>query len=190
MQPTWEDRAMQANLVLSLVLIALAGAGGPAAFAADPCSGFKWDVSKEHALFGGRSVALAAGKDEATAPTIGTDRLYQLQLIPQSEVAFALAPGKKMLAEGAYAGVAKLELDAPGNYRVSLDVPFWIDVVANGKLAATRDFQGQPSCDAPHKIVEFDLSGAQRFVLQMSGSAKTTVRLTVTKAPDVHPRAE
>ena len=178
---------MQANLVLSLVLIVLVGAGGTAAFAADPCSGFKWDVSKEHALFGGPSVALTAGKDEAAAPTIGTDRLYQLQLMPQTEVAFALAPGKKMLTDGAYAGLAALELDAPGNYRVSVDVPFWIDVVANGKLAATRDFTGQQSCDAPHKIVEFDLSGAKRFVLQMSGSAKPTVRLTVTQAPAVHP---
>jgi hypothetical protein len=179
---------MQANLVLSLVLIALVGAGGPAVFAADdPCSGFKWDVSKEHRLFGGPSVALTAGKDEAAAPTIATDRLYQLQLMPQTEVAFALAPGKKMLTDGAYAGLAALELDTPGNYRVSVDVPFWIDLVANGKLAATRDFTGQPSCDAPHKIVEFDLGGAKRFVLQMSGSAKATVRLTVTQAPAVHP---
>jgi hypothetical protein len=187
MQPTWEDRAMQANLIPSLMLIVLVGAGGTEAFADDPCSGFKWDVGKEHALFGGPSVALAAGKDEATAPTIGTDRLYQLQLAPQPQVAFALAPGKKMLTDGAYAGLAVLKLDTPGNYRVSLDVPFWIDVVANEKLAATRDFQGQQSCDAPHKIVEFDLSGAKRFVLQVSGSAKPTVRLTVTQAPAVHP---
>jgi hypothetical protein len=178
---------MQANLVLSLLLIVLVGTGGTAAFAADPCSGFKWDISKEHALFGGPSVALAAGKDEATAPTIGTDRLYQLQLMPQTEVAFALTPGKKMLTDGAYAGLAALKLDTPGNYRVSVDVPFWIDVVADGKLAATNDFQGQQGCDAPHKIVEFDLSGAKRFVLQMSGSAKATVRLTLTQAPAVHP---
>jgi hypothetical protein len=178
---------MQANLVLSLLLSVLVGAGGTAAFAADPCSGFKWDISREHALFGGPSVALAAGKDEATAPTIGTDRFYQLQLMPQTEVAFALAPGKKMLTDGAYAGLAALKLDTPGNYRVSLDVPFWIDVVADGKLAVTKDFQGQQGCDAPHKIVEFDLSGAKRFVLQLSGSAKATVRLTVTPAPAAHP---
>jgi hypothetical protein len=83
-------------------------------------------------------------------------------LLTQSEVTFALSPEKKMRTDGAVAGLALLQLTAPGNYRVSLDVPFWIDVVASGELATTRDFQGQPSCDAPHKIVEFDLSGASR----------------------------
>ncbi len=150
---------------------------------ADPGAGFKWDIAKEHALFGGQSVVLDAGKDVASAPTIGADRLYQLRLIPQSAVVFALAPGKTMLADGAYAGLATLKLERSGNYRVSVDVPFWIDVVANGKLAATRDFQGQRSCDAPHKIVEFDLSDARQFVLQVSGATQATVRLTVTQAP-------
>jgi hypothetical protein len=178
--------AMRLNKAIWLLLIVLVDTGVESAFAADPCSEFKWDVSKEHALFGAPGLALSAGKDAATAPTIGTDRLYVLQLAPQPEVAFALAPGKKMLADGAYAGLATLKLDTPGNYRVSLDVPLWIDAVANGKLAVTKDFQGQQRCDAPHKIVEFDLSGAQQFVLQMSGSAKPTVRLTVTQAP-AHP---
>ena len=41
----------------------LAGAATAPAIAADPCSGFKWDVSKEHALFGGSPVSLPAGKD-------------------------------------------------------------------------------------------------------------------------------
>ncbi|HWJ34634.1 MAG TPA: hypothetical protein VNR70_05185 [Steroidobacteraceae bacterium] len=178
---------MQPKLVFALLLTVLAGGAAIPAFAADPCSGFKWDVSKEHALFSGPSVALSAGKDLASAPTIGADRLYQLELLPQTDVSFALAPGKKMLTDGAFAGLAALELDTPGNYRVSVDVPFWIDVIANGKLAATRDFQGQQSCDAPHKIVEFDLTGAKQFVLQMSGSAKASVRLTVTQAPLARP---
>jgi hypothetical protein len=169
--------------LVSFLLIAASSGRVTSAFADGPCSEFKWDVGKEHALFSGRSVALSAGKDVASAPTIGADRLYQLQLLPQTGVAFALAPGKKTLADGAYAGLAALKLDAPGNYRVSVDAPFWIDVVANGKFAATRDFQGQQNCDAPHKIVEFDLTDANQFVLQVSGSAKATVRLTVTQAP-------
>jgi hypothetical protein len=174
---------MQHKVYFWLSLVLFAGAGGPPAVAADPCLGFKWDVSKEHALFGGPSIALSAGKDVASAPTIGADRLYRLQLVPQSKVAFALAPGKKTSTDAVFAGLAALKLAAPGDYRVSVDAPFWVDVVADGKLATTKDFQGQHGCDAPHKIVEFDLTATRELILQMSGSATATVRLTVTRAP-------
>jgi hypothetical protein len=169
----------------SLLAAVLAGAGAAAApaLAADPCTGFKWDVSKEHALFGGSPVSLPAGKDAASAPTIAADHLYELKLMPQDQVAFALPPGKTMLTDGAYAGLAAFTVGTPGAYRVSVDVPFWIDVVANGKLVATKDFQGQHGCDAPHKIVEYELTAAQPFVLQVSGSTKSIVRLTVTQSP-------
>jgi hypothetical protein len=151
---------------------------------ADECAGFKWDVRSEQALFAGPSVALPAGKDLASAPTVATDKLYQLQLLPQATVAFAMAPGKAIAPDGVYGGLAILKLAQPGHhYRVALDLPFWIDVVANGKLAAAVDFQGQRGCDAPHKIVEFDLDGAKDVVLQLSGAGKPIVHLSVTQVP-------
>jgi hypothetical protein len=153
------------------------------AFAAEPCTGFKWDVSKEQALFAGTSAALSAGKGVASAPGVGIDRLYRLQLAPQSAVTFAVEPAKKKAPDGAYAGLVVLDVAVPGNYRVAVDVPLWIDVVAKGQLAAVNDFQGQHGCDAPHKIVEFDLSGAKHFVLQLSASGSATIRMTVTRAP-------
>jgi hypothetical protein len=143
----------------------------------------KWDVSKEHTLFGGPAATLTAGKDAASAPAIDVDRLYELKLTPQDQTAFVLPPGKKMLTDGAYAGLATFKVNTSGVYRVSLDLPFWIDVVAAGKLVATKDFQGQQTCDAPHKIVEYELAAAQPLVLQLSGSTKTVVRLTVTLSP-------
>jgi hypothetical protein len=164
------------------LLSMLVGLGGSQAIAADPCVGFKWDVRKEHALFSGPNVALAGGKNLSSAPRITADHLYLLQLAPQSEVSFVMPPGKQTLTDG-YAGVAELKVEAPGKYRVSLDTSFWIDVVADGKLAVATDFQGQHGCDAPHKIVEFDLTGGTRFVVQLSGSAQPNVRLTVTRAP-------
>ncbi|MGA2840581.1 MAG: hypothetical protein ABSG18_10445 [Steroidobacteraceae bacterium] len=171
---------MRPILPLSILLIAL---GTAPAFAAGPCTGFKWDVSKELALFNGPSVALSAAKNAAAAPTIGADRFYQLQLLPQAEVAFAVTPARSTATDGAYAGLVNLKLDAPGSYRIAVDAPMWIDVAVNGKLATAADFQGQQSCDGPHKIVEFDLSGGRQFILQISGSAKTTIRLTVTQPP-------
>jgi hypothetical protein len=173
---------MRRHLACSLMAAALLGATAIPGFAADPCAGFKWDISKEHALFSGPATTLTAGKDAGSAPAIDTDRLYELKLTPQDQTAFALPPGKKMPTDGAYAGLATFKVKMSGAYRVSVDVPFWIDVVAAGKLVATKDFQGQQTCDAPHKIVEYELTAAQPLVLQVSGSTKAVVRLTVTQS--------
>lgn len=171
---------MRTNLLLiSLFLVC---GSMPGAYAADPCTGFKWDIAKERALFGGPAAAVTAGRSISSAPEVKTNRLYQLTLAPQADVVFASKPGKAAKFEPAYAGLASLRLPAPGNYRIAVDVPFWIDVVADGKLANVTDFQGQHDCDAPHKIVEFELRDARQFVLQLSGSEKSIVRLTVTPA--------
>jgi hypothetical protein len=173
---------MQRNRIPSLVLSTIAAAATPA-LADDPCLGFKWDVSKEHALFGGSAAALAAGKNPASAPRISAGRLYALQLAPQAGVSFAVAPGKKTPPGGAYAGLAVLQLETEGDYRVSVSAPLWIDVAADEKLAEVEDYQGLHSCDAPQKVVAFKLARAGRFILQVSGAAQKSVRLTVTKAP-------
>jgi len=167
------------SIVFSLLILC---GSAPGAHAADPCAGFKWDLKRELALFRGPAAVLAAGKSVSAAPALSTNRLYRLSLVAQSQVAFASPPGKATPAEEAYAGLAVLKVPKPGNYRIAVDVPFWIDVVADGKLAAVTDFQGQQSCDAPHKIVEFELRDATRFILQISGSMKPVVRVTVTAA--------
>ena len=153
------------------------------ALADDACAGFKWDVSKERALFAESAVPLAAGKDRMSAPAVVPNRLYQLQLIPQDHVAFVTPPAKKMLTDGAYAGIAVLKIPASGSYRVAVDIPFWIDVVSNGALITAKDFQGQHGCSAPHKVVEFDLAGGQPVVLQFSNAVKDDILLTVTPSP-------
>ena len=130
---------MRRFFAFSLLAAALAGSAATPAAAADPCAGFKWDVGREHALFSGPPVSVLAGKDVAAAPTIDVDRLYQLKLTPQNQVTFAVSPGKKMIADGSYAGLAQFKIDTPGAYRVSVDVPFWIDVVADGKLVGTKE---------------------------------------------------
>jgi hypothetical protein len=166
------------SITLLMMLLATAQAA-----IADTCTGFKWDVTRELALFAGSGVPLSAGKDTASAVPVAIDRLYELTLLPQGQVAFGTTPGKASANEGAYAGLAELRLDVPGNYRIAVDAPLWIDVVANGKLLAPTDFQGQHGCEGPHKIVEFDLTGTTRFALQLSGSGQATVRMTVTRAP-------
>jgi len=179
-------RLIYDSVAALLIASALASIAVPA-HAADPCAAFKWDLSRERALFAGPAVPLTAGKDRASAPVVAPNRLYQLQLTAQDHVAFVTPPAKKMLAEGAYAGIAMLKVPVSGGYRVAVDNPFWIDVVLNGALVTAKNFQSQEGCSAPHKIVEFELAAAQPFVLQFSGAARGSVRLSVTQSPMQQP---
>jgi hypothetical protein len=184
MTNTWEG-TMRATLhKASLILLAL-GLGNAAAAAqpGDGCIDFKWDVGKERALFRGNPARLSAGADTKSAPTVEPNRLYSLRLTAQENVTFAVPPARKSGGAPAYAGLANLKITAPGSYRIAVDLPFWIDVASNGTLLAAEDFQGQHECSAPHKIVVFALTGAQPFILQLSGAASESVLLTVTPAP-------
>jgi hypothetical protein len=76
-----------------------------------------------------------------------------------------------------------LQVPAAGPYRVSLDQGFWIDVVSNQKYIESTDFGGISGCNAPRKVVIFNLPAGQDLVLQLSGAAKDRVRVTLTPVP-------
>ncbi len=162
--------------------ILLAAAAMPA-FADDACVDFKWDVSPQRALFAGSATPLAAAADSKTAPVILLNHLYELKLLAQEHVNFAVTPGKKIPRAGSYAGLVAFKIPAGGSYRVAIDMSFWIDVVSNGALVTATDFQGQHGCSSPHKIVEFDLLGTRPFLLQLSNAAADNVRFTITATP-------
>lgn len=166
-----------------LLVVALAAGVVPPSRAGDACLDFKWDVSKERALYAKMPLEVRAGKDAKSAPVIVPNRLYALRLASQAQVAFAAAPGKRVPRDAAYAGLATLKIPAAGSYRISIDLPLWIDVVSNGALLPPQDFQGQRACSAPHKIVEFELTAAQRFLLQFSSALNDRVLLTITQTP-------
>lgn len=167
--------------LMLLVAGGLAGAGG-VAHADGACIDFQWDVRKERALFAATPGALNAGTDARSAAAIVPNRLYKLRLVPQDHVNFPIAPAKKPAAD-TFAGLATLKISAAGSYRVALDLPLWIDVVSGGALVAAKDFESQRNCSAPHKIVEFDLTGAQAFVLQFSNATSENILLSVTPTP-------
>jgi hypothetical protein len=165
-------------LLVLLPLSAVTSAETP-----DPCSQFSWNVTHELELFAAAPAASTAGKDGASAPVIAEGRLYELALSPQSQVTFPLAPGKKALTDGAFAGLAQVHITTPGRYRVSLDGPFWIDIVAKGKLLASTNFTGNHECKSLRKLVEFQLPAGQVF-LQLSGAGQERVRLALTRSPN------
>jgi hypothetical protein len=168
---------------LPLVGALLIGIAAVPAHADDPCAGFKWDVSKERALFAASAQPQAqpAGRDGAGAPVVVPDRLYVLRLAPLDQVSFSVPPGNASRGEGSFAGMVELKIPAAGTYRIAIDLPAWIDVAANGKLVPAKDYQAQHSCDAPRKVVEFDLDGRERLLMQFSGADRQSVRMTVTR---------
>jgi hypothetical protein len=168
---------------LTVLLALILGGAVLPAFADDACVDFKWDVHKERSLFAETPAVLTAGQTEASAPAVVPNRLYSLRLVAQDHAAFVVPPAGKARTAPAYAGLATLNIAIPGSYRIAVDLPIWIDVVSHGALVPASDYQGQHSCNAPHKIVQFDLAGVQPFVLQFSGAPTDTVLLTITAAP-------
>ena len=167
----------------SILLTALLGAAVAPAMADETCVDFKWDVSRERALFAGPATPLTAAADPKAAPVILPNHLYEVRLQPQETVAFAATPGKKNPRLGSHAGVLAFKIPTSGSYRVAIDMPFYIDVVSNGALVAATDFQGQRGCPSPHKIVVFDLKGTRPLFLQLSSADPDSVRLTITATP-------
>jgi hypothetical protein len=172
---TWAAAA----LMLATPLLALAQQN---AVAADPCARYKWDVARERALLAAAASPIAAAKDGASPPRIATDRAYRVQLVPASQVTFPTAPGKASATEGNYSGVLTFTVPVAGSYRVAVDVTMWIDVVAGSHLVPAADYQGQQGCDAPRKIVQFYLPANEPLILQLSGVAEPSARVTIVRA--------
>jgi hypothetical protein len=170
------------SVCCSIVLATALAAAAPT-LADESCVDFKWDVSHERGLFAGSATLLAAAADKKSAPVLLLNHLYELKLVKQEQVTFAVTPGKKSPREGSYGGLATFKIPASGSYRVAIDMPFWIDVVSDGALVEANDFQGQHGCSSPHKIVQFDLLGTRPFFLQLSNAAPDSVRLTITATP-------
>ena len=92
--------------------------------------------------------------------------------------------------ERAFAGLVRLTVETAGVYRISLDQPLWVDVIANGTVVPAKDFQGRSGCNAPHKIVEFQLPAASPITLQFSGSNVPVVKATAAVGTSCKPTGQ
>jgi hypothetical protein len=168
-------------LAALLGAFAAAMAGVPV-HAADPCDAFTWNVAHERAVFATPAVAVSAAAAAGPSPTLAPDTLYDIALTAQDKVHFVLAPERKSLADGAYAGMVTLHIPAAGKYRVSMSEGFWIDLISGGKFVPTDDFTGSHGCRAPRKIVQFVLPAGD-LTLQFANNNSPSVEVTITAAP-------
>lgn len=170
------------NAVRCATFALLSAAPFAGAFAADDaCARFKWDVSREVALYRSSPTRLDVAAAADAAPTIRTDTLYELRLQPQESLKFAVPPTKKQLADGANGGFLKLRVAEAGAYRVAIDSGFWLDVVSAGAPLATVDFNGSSECAGPRKIVVYDFPANADLLVQMSAATSPMARLTITR---------
>jgi hypothetical protein len=173
------------RLLWSLLAVASLTAGtmrpssAQAPASSDACSGYKWEVSAERALFGASAKPITAGKDRASAAEAVANQLFAVTLHPLNEVSFPATPGRAP-PSGSFAGVVALSVPAPGKYRISADVPLWIDVASGAILAPVLDYEGLHDCNAPRKVVVFDLQAGTDWTLQVSAADRATIRLAVT----------
>lgn len=165
-----------------VLAVAIGAVASVPALAADPCEGSNWNVSHERAVFATPAAAISAAAVPGPAPTLALDKLYDITLTPQDKVHFVLPPEKKVLADGAYAGVVTLHIPSAGKYRVSMSDGFWIDVIAEGKFLPTDDFTGMHGCRAPRKVVQFILPAGD-LTLQFANTNSPSVQVTITAAP-------
>lgn len=154
------------------------GAALPA-WAEEACAGFKWEVRRELALFSGVAEPVSAAREVSAAPVIAVGTLYEAALPPQEEVRFAAPPSKKMLVDGASGGVMRFRVPKAGRYRVALSRGFWVDVVDGSQLVSSIDFGGVPGCEAPRKIVIYELPEGRDLVLQLGAGIESTIRVAV-----------
>ena len=160
-------------------MTALLGTLAHPSYADDPCAAFKWDVTHERALFAGAAESVAAGRDSSSAPQLLPDHLYGLSLLAQEQIRLSVPLGKKAQFDSAFGGLARLRVPLAGTYRIALDQSGWIDVVGEHGGIGSSDFAGGSACHAPHKLVQFELPAGE-LLLQLSGVANATVKLTLT----------
>jgi hypothetical protein len=168
------------QVTITLLLLVAASAASPAD--TPDCSTFTWNMKHELALFGGAPTPLASGTSVASAPQVDVDMLYEVDLHPLAQVAFAHPLGKSFPAESSSGAVLKLRVRAPGSYRISTDAPLWVDVVAGGDLVTSTGFQGRVPCTLIHKSVAWTLPVGTDLIVQIAGAARDRARFAVTAA--------
>jgi len=107
------------------------------------------------------------------------NHLYTLKLSPLQDVRLARAPAKDKSSSDSRAGLARFSVAAHGRYRITVDVPVWIDVVSPRGAIDPADFHGWHACGLFRKSLEYALDGEQTLVLQITGARVDEVKLVI-----------
>ena len=122
---------------------------------------------------------LPAARDQAglAAARFAPGEAVRFTLHPDGEVVYLTLP-KGAGEEASFGGIAAFTVTEPGLYRVGLSAPLWVDVVENGKPAASVKFGPGPECSGIRKAVSFRLAAGEH-VLEMSGGTEAGLGVVI-----------
>lgn len=138
------------------------------------------NMDTEIRLFQGEARAVTAAKSShAPQPQLEPGTLWGLALVPQQQLEPAAPPSRSLLADGAWGGLAQFRVAQAGRHRITIDGPFWVDVIQHGKPLTTVDFGGRQDCPLFRKSVEYDLPANETLTLQLIGAGRNRVRVSI-----------
>lgn len=128
-----------------------------------------------------RTIASARDAAAAMRAPFAVGEAVHLALHPDGEVAYVTLPQGEGEA-ASFGGMASFMIEPAGTYRVGLSEPVWVDVVQDGKPAATVRFGPGPACSGIRKAVSFDLKPGPH-VLEISGGTTAETGVVVERMP-------
>jgi hypothetical protein len=141
------------------------------------CDHFAWSIGREKAWFEAKLPATPSGERVAKS-----DEGFLLSLKPTKTIEFFLAPERapKPDSFGGFAFVGGVP--SPGLYQITLSDEAWIDVFENGVRLKSVAFTGQKDCPGVRKSVRFDLAPGAPVTIQVSNSAKDSIKVAIAPA--------
>jgi hypothetical protein len=141
------------------------------------CNRFAWPIARERAWFSANLAPTPSG-----ARLAETHEAILLDLKPTSSVHFVLTPERPPKPDSFSGDVIIAGVAAPGVYQITLSDEAWIDVFENDARLKSTAFTGQKDCPGVRKSVRFELTPGARITVQISNSAKKSIRLAITPA--------
>lgn len=168
--------------VLATCLFFASLCAAPALYADEKpaCEQFAWSLADEKAWFGDPDITNRTSGDNTESLADGA---FSIALKPESAVTFLLPPeGKPKEGAGNSAIVTFATVPAAGRYQVTLSDEAWIDMIQDGKYAASVEHSSVKTCDGLRKSVRFDLAPGA-LTLQLSHSSATVLKVAVKHIP-------
>jgi hypothetical protein len=144
---------------------------------ASACDHFAWSISREKAWFAAKLASTPSGERVGKS-----DEGFLLALKPTKTIEFFLAP-ERMPKPDSFSGYVFIGgVPAPGLYQVTLSDEAWVDVFENGTRLKSTAFTGQKDCPGVRKSVRFDLTPGAPVTIQISNSAKDSIKVAIAPA--------
>lgn len=128
-------------------------------------------------------VRLAAARDrkQTAKAMLAPGRAATLTLAATPMVKYPIRP-EKPGGTVSFGGLAGFIVKEAGTWRVALGAGAWIDVVKNGKAAASIAHGHGPDCTGVRKMVDYQLTPGS-YTLQLAANAEPTLTVLVTRLP-------